>query len=99
MTDAETFGTAVIGVMNAYKLSVADADHISDVFFNTVNKGVVTGQELARGLGVASAAAKQFGVDFDTLGALIVGVTKEGGEAAQNINNLVNLFSKITTAD
>src|SRR6185436_1148900 len=40
-TDAQTFGTAVVGVMNAYKLGVADADKISDQFFNTVRDGVV----------------------------------------------------------
>lgn len=99
MTDAETFGTAVIGVMNAYGSSVEDADHISDVFFNTVALGVVTGQELASSLGPVTQSAKAAGVSIDELGALIAGVTKEGGPAAQNINNLNNLFQKITTKD
>lgn len=98
-TDAETFGTAVLGVMNAYKLSVADADHISDVFFNTVNAGVVTGQELASSLGPVTQAAKAAGVNIDELGGLIAGVTKEGGPAAQNINNLNNFLQKVTTKD
>lgn len=98
-TDAKTFGTAVLGVMNAYKLSVADADHISDVFFNTVNAGVVNGQELASSLGTVTQAAKNAGVGLDELGALIVGVTKEGGEASQNINNLANFLMKLPTKD
>jgi TP901 family phage tail tape measure protein len=96
-TDVETFGTAVLGVMNAYGLSVGDASHISDVFFNTVNKGVVTGNELAQSLGPVTQSAKAAGVGLDELGALIAGVTKEGGPAAQNINNLNNLFMKIHT--
>lgn len=98
-TDAQTFGTAVIGVMNAYKLSVADADHISDVFFNTVKLGVVTGAQLAAGLGPVTQSAKAMGMSFDELGGFIAGVTKEGGDAAQNINNLNNLLTKITTAE
>jgi TP901 family phage tail tape measure protein len=98
-TDAQTFGTAVIGVMNAYGSSVDDASHISDVFFNTVNSGVVNGQELAANLGLVTQSAKGAGVGFDELGALIVGVTKEGGPAAQNINNLSNLLLKIHTPD
>jgi TP901 family phage tail tape measure protein len=98
-TDAQTFGTAVIGVMNAYGSSVDDASHISDVFFNTVNSGVVNGQELAANLGLVTQSAKGAGVGFDELGALIVGVTKEGGPAAQNINNLSNLLLKMHTPD
>ncbi len=98
-TDAQTFGTAVLGVINAYKLSVNDAAHISDVFFNTVNLGVVNGQELASTLGVVTQAAKNAGVGFDELGALIVGVTKEGGEASQNINNLANFLQKLPTKE
>lgn len=98
-TDSATFGTAIIGVLNAYKLSVADADHISDIFFNTVRDGVVTGQQLAAGLGPITASAKQAGVSLEELGALIVGVTKEGGDAAQNLNNLNNLLQKLVTKE
>lgn len=98
-TDASTFGTAAIGVMNAYGLAAEDAGHISDVFFNTINKGVVTGPELAQGLGLVTQSAKLAGVGLDDLGGFIAGITKEGGPAAQNINNLSNLFQKITTKD
>lgn len=98
-TDAQTFGTAVLGVMNAYGLAVEDAAHISDVFFNTVNKGVVTGQELAYNLGPVTQSAKAAGVELDVLGGLLAGVTKEGGPAAQNINNLNNFLQKVTTKD
>ncbi len=99
ITDTKTFGTAVIGVMNAYKKEVADVDHIQDVFFNTVAGGVVSGQELAANLGVVTQAAKNMGVDFDNLGGLIAGVTKEGGSAAQNINNLANTLMKLPTKE
>jgi TP901 family phage tail tape measure protein len=98
-TDAETFGTSVLGVMNAYGLAVEDADHISDVFFNTVNRGVITGQELASSLGPVTQSAKAAGVSLDELGGLIAGVTKEGGPAAQNVNNLNNFLQKVTTKE
>lgn len=98
-TDAQTFGTAVLGVMNAYRMNVADATHITDVFFNTVNLGVVNGQELASSLGEVTQSAKNAGVGLDELGALIVGVTKEGGSAAQNINNLSNFLQKLPTKE
>lgn len=98
-TDASTFGTAVLGVMNAYKLSVSDASHITDVFFNTVNLGVVNGQELATQLGEVTQSAKNAGVGLNELGALIVGVTKEGGEASKNINNLSGFLQKLPTKE
>ncbi|HXI16059.1 MAG TPA: phage tail tape measure protein, partial [Chloroflexota bacterium] len=98
-TDAATFGTSVLGVMNAYGLAVEDAGHVSDVFFNTINKGVVTGPELAASLGPVTQSAKAAGVSLDELGGLIAGVTKEGGPAAQNINNLNNFLQKVTTTD
>lgn len=98
-TDAATFGTAVMGVMNAYGMSVDEAAHISDVFFNTVKLGVVTGPELAASLGPVTQSAKAAGVNLDELGAMIAAVTKEGGPAAQNINNLNNFLQKVTTKD
>jgi len=98
-TDAETFGTAVMGVMNAYGMAAEDASHISDVFFNTIKLGVVTGPELAASLGPVTQSAKMAGVSLDELGAMIAAVTKEGGPAAQNINNLNNFLQKITTTE
>jgi TP901 family phage tail tape measure protein len=98
-TDAETFGTSIMGVLNAYKLSADDATHVSDVFFNTVKLGVVTGQELASSLGPVTQSAKSAGVGIDELGAMIAAVTREGGPAAQNINNLNNFLQKVTTKD
>lgn len=99
VTDAKTFGTAVIGVMNAYGKTLQDVDHIQDVFFNTVKNGVVTGEQLALNLGVVTQAGKNAGASFDELGALIAGVTKEGGNAAQNINNLANFLMKLPTKE
>jgi len=64
-----------------------------------VNAGVVTGEELAASLGPVTQSAKAAGVSLDELGAMIVGVTKEGGPAAQNINNLNNMLQKITTKE
>lgn len=98
-TDAETFGTALLGVLNAYGLSVDQATHLSDVFFNTINKGVITGDQLAHGLGQVTQQAKLAGVSFDELGALIAGITREGGTAETNITNLQNALNKIVTKD
>ncbi len=75
-TDVDTFGTAILGVMNAYKLDVSDASNVSDIFFNTVNKGVINGQELANTLGQVTQSAKNAGVSYQDLGAYIAAVTQ-----------------------
>jgi phage-related protein len=98
-TDADTFGTAIMGVLNAYKMNLDDVNHVQDVFFNTVAAGVVKPDELAASLGPVTQSAKAAGVSLDELGGMIAGVTKEGGPAAQNINNLNNLFAKFTTKE
>lgn len=98
-TDASTWGTAVMGVMNAYGAKVGEVDGIQDVFFNTINKGVVSGEELAASLGPVTQAAKSAGLSIQDLGAYIAASTKEGGPAAQNINNLNNFLQKITTKE
>jgi TP901 family phage tail tape measure protein len=98
-TDAKTFGTSLIGALNAFGKSTEDAGHFADVFFNVVRDGVVTGQQLAAGLGPLAASAKNAGVSFEELGALIAGTSKQGGDAAQNLNNLNNLLAKLVTKE
>lgn len=94
-TDAKTFGTAVLGVMNSYRTGVAGADHISDLFFNTIAHGVVTGKQLAAGLGSVTANAKAAGQTMETQFAAIVAVSKNGDAAARNMTRVASLFKDI----
>jgi TP901 family phage tail tape measure protein len=98
-TQTEKFGAAVNGVLNAYKLDVSEATRVSDVFFNTVNLGVITGEQLASGLGKVTPAAKSAGVSIELLGGLIAAVTKEGGQAEDSITNLSNFLTKFVGKD
>jgi TP901 family phage tail tape measure protein len=61
-TDADTWGTAMLGVMNAYGKGLGDVDKIQDTFFNTINAGVVNGKQLASSLGPVTASAKTAGL-------------------------------------
>lgn len=98
-TEAGLFGKAIIGAMTQFETGVEGADHVMDVFFNTVNLGIVDGAELANEFAAVGKSAKVAGVDLDTLGGLIVGVTKEAGPASQNINDLANFLNKFKTKD
>jgi TP901 family phage tail tape measure protein len=96
MTNAQVFGSAMMGMMGAFGKSVGDADSVMDVFFNTVNRASnLTGSQLAPELGKVSAMASKAGVSMEELGALIVASTKGGGEASENINNVANMLQKL----
>lgn len=97
--EALDFGTAILGVLNAYGMKVSDVDHIQDLFFQTVNKGIITGGELSRELAGVSKAAQNAGVDVETLFALIVGATKEAGPAAENMTQLSQVLNQFTSKD
>jgi TP901 family phage tail tape measure protein len=94
---SQVFGTAVMGVINAYHLSVDKANVISDLFFNTIKRGVVTGRELAAGLGPITSTAKLAGQSMGTMFAAIAAVTKEGGKASVNLNNLRGTLRDLST--
>jgi TP901 family phage tail tape measure protein len=98
-TDMETWSTAVVGAMNAYGLSIKDVDHIQDVFFHAIKDGVVTGAQLAAGFGPIAQSARLAGVDINDAAAAMVVVTKQGGDASQNLNDLNNFFQKFSTAN
>jgi hypothetical protein len=71
-------------------------DHSQDmpahVFGNTVQHGVLTAEELARSLGPLTASAQAVGVSFEELGALIVGITRCGGDPAYTLDGLRQLL-------
>jgi hypothetical protein len=48
LTDTSTATTAVAAVLNAYRLPASEASAVSDVLFETVNRGVLTFAELSK---------------------------------------------------
>jgi TP901 family phage tail tape measure protein len=97
-TDLETFTRAITGETNAMGLGIGDAQHVMDVFFTTVATGVITGEALASELQRLSVSAHDAGVSVDELGALIVAVNKNGGDARQNVAGLRSLFENWDTS-
>jgi TP901 family phage tail tape measure protein len=98
-TSTVEWATAVIGVMNAYGLTVKDTDHIQDLFFQTVRDGVINGQQLAQVMGPLSQRAKMAGASIEELTAALTIATKQGGDAFQNANDLSNFYQHFTTKE
>lgn len=83
LTDTETSSKALTAVINAYGLSVDDADHVMDVMFKTVDRGVLSFEELAGNIGDVVGTANVAGVSIEELGAAFATMTKGGISAAE----------------
>ncbi len=88
ISDTATAARAIAGALNAYGMSAADAGHISDVLFKTVDRGVITFSELSNGIGEVLASAAAVGVSLEEAGAAIATMTKAGINADMTMTAL-----------
>lgn len=92
MSDTATATKAVVAVLNAYNLGADDARHVSDVLFQTVNKGVLTFEELASSVGDVLPFAAQLGVNIEDVGGAMATMTLQGLSAAESATRLKGLL-------
>ena len=85
---------AMTAAMNAYGLTAADANVVSNTFFKIVKYGKASGEQLANSFGQVSPTAKTLGVSLDELGAAIASITKIQPTRVA-ITGLNNMLSKI----
>ena len=101
LTTTEVSTKAVAAALNAYHRPAKAARQVSDDLFETVNRGVVSFDELAGSIGYVLPAASTMGINIKEVGAAISTLTKEGqsGETAvTNINQAVTAFIKPSKA-
>jgi TP901 family phage tail tape measure protein len=79
---------AITGALNAYGLSVSQASDVSDIFFQTVNLGIVTFEELAQNVGDFMGTANVLGVSLDKAAASFATITLAGVPAAEAATSL-----------
>lgn len=78
----------LLQTMNAYGSTFDEAERYSDVFFKTVELGVIKIPELAAGLSQVSTMAANAGVPIETVGAAIAELTAKGMPAGEAITAL-----------
>jgi TP901 family phage tail tape measure protein len=99
LTDADTSARAITAALNAYGLSAASAGDVSDILFQTVNKGVVTFHDLAQNLGDFVGIAAAAKVPLQDVASAYAGITLAGiqaPEAATSVNQLLTKLIKPT---
>jgi len=81
-TDVAVATRANLQIMNAYGISVKDAADVSDFMFQLVRKGVGSYEEFASTIGRAIPSARRAGQSYQTLGAMMAFLTRNGLSAA-----------------
>jgi TP901 family phage tail tape measure protein len=83
------------GTMNAYGAKASEAGHYSDVFMETVRKGLTTLPELAGSLANVTGIASMGKVPIETLSAAIAALTATGIPTEQAITGMKNVIANI----
>ncbi len=83
---------AVVKILNSYSLSAERAGDVTDWMQAIVQEGVITYEELASTIGMASASAKMAGLSLNELGAMVSTMTRSGLNAHQAITAVVNIM-------
>lgn len=92
LTTTEVATGAVAAVINAYGLKAHDAGRISDQLFETVNRGVLTFEDLASTVGDVLPFASQLGVGLNQVGAAVSTMTKAGLSAPETMTRIKNVL-------
>lgn len=95
LSDTATASSAIVGALNAYGLSAADAAEVSDILFATVDKGVISFPELAQGMGEWVGTAHAAGISLDEAAAALATMTVNGiqaFEAHTSLNRVILSF-------
>ncbi|MER5642047.1 phage tail tape measure protein [Kitasatospora sp. NPDC002227] len=100
LTTTEVAARALLGVLKAYGLPAAAAASVMDIMFQTVNKGVISFEELAQQLGDVVPMAAAAGISFSDMSSALAAITLAGipaAESATALNMLMTRLMKPTT--
>jgi len=92
----EAAARTTISIINALGLSVKDLTRIQDVQFQIVRKGIITYEELANTIGRALPAAARSGQTFETVGAMMAFLTRNGLSAAMAATSAARALESIS---
>ena len=88
LTTTEVSTKAVAAVLNAYRRPAEDAAEVSDVLFRTVDRGVISFEDLASNIGDVLPFASSLGVELEEVGAAAATLTKAGIQPAEAMTRL-----------
>lgn len=87
--------SGITAVLNAYGKSAADAADVSDVLFETVNRGVISFPELSAQIGKTTALAAPLGVSLEEVAAAAALMTRNGVQAEDTFTQINAVMSSM----
>src|SRR5512136_2187669 len=97
LTSTNTAVDVITTSLNAYGFAAEKAGNVSDILFETVKLGKVTGEQLAQSIGNSIPLAASMGVSFEELNAHMIVYTRQGinaAEATTRFNGILNEILK-----
>jgi len=95
ISDTATAVDVVTSIMNAYGMSAAEAETITDQLFTAVKYGKTTFGELAAGVGPVITMAANLGVSFDQVAAALATMTRAGIQTTNAVTYLRGMFRSV----
>lgn len=95
LATVEESARLITSILNAYQMRAKDAAAISDILFKTVERGVTTFHEIARGAGTAIAASASAKIPFEQVAAALAIMTKAGIGAQESFTSINRLILRI----
>lgn len=95
LTTTEVSTKAVAASLNAYRMPASRAKQVSDVLFRTVDRGVVSFEELSSTIGDVLPFASSLGVKLNEVGAATATMTKAGISPAETMTRLKAIMSSL----
>ncbi|MDY0811447.1 phage tail tape measure protein [Kitasatospora purpeofusca] len=95
LTTTETSATALLGVLKAYGMPASKASDVMDIMFQTVNKGVISFEELAQQLGDVVPMAAAADISFEEVSAALAAITLAGIPASESATSLNMLMTRL----
>lgn len=92
LTTTEVSTKAVAAVLNAYQQPARKAGDVSDVLFRTVDRGVISFEELAETVGDVLPFASSLDVGLREVGASVATMTKAGIGAPETMTRIKNVM-------
>jgi TP901 family phage tail tape measure protein len=95
LTDTATSTKAVAAVLNAYHRPASAAAQVSDDLFQTVNRGVISFEQLAQNIGDVLPFASALHVGLKEVGAATATMTKAGVSAPETMTRIKGVMSAL----
>ena len=95
LTEVNTWSKAVITVLNAWKKPAEEASYVTDVLWKVVERGVITGEQVASTFGNLAAIAAPLRSSLEEVAGAMMTLTRQGISADESVTAITSAIMAI----